>query len=140
MKKYLRLTAVAAALVLMLSGCGGKDKMAMQGGPRGMPPGMEETKAATAVKTQKIELSSISNEYMYSGSIQPSDEVDVSCKITGTVATVNFDVGDSVKAGDVLFTMDTESIEKTVKVSEASVNSAQTSCNIAERMSKKFVS
>lgn len=133
MKRYLRLTALTMAVMLMLGGCGksGKGGGEMKGGaPGGMP--MAQVHTATAVKTQKIELSSISNEYMYSGSIQPSDEVDVSCKISGTVATVNFDVGDSVKAGDVLFTMDTESIEKTVKVSEASVNSAQTSVATAQ--------
>jgi RND family efflux transporter MFP subunit len=125
------------AIVLALSGCGGKKDGEMQGGPGGGPggmPGMEQQQknTATAVKTQKIELSDISDEYMYSGSIEPSDEVNVYSALSGKVATVNFDVGDTVKAGDVLFTMDTTSIENSVKVSEASVNSAMTSVATAE--------
>lgn len=134
MKGYFKLTALMTAVVLMLSGCGGQRNKhggaGKNGGPGGMAA-MQET-AVTAVKTQKIELSSIKNEYMYSGSIQPSDEVNVSSSLSGKVATVNFDVGDSVNAGDILFTMDTESIEKSVKVSEASVNSAQTNVATAQ--------
>jgi RND family efflux transporter MFP subunit len=136
MKKYMRLTALAMALMLMFSGCSkkGQDGPGGEGGgPGGMPMGMEEQgSTATAVKTQTLELSSISNEYMYSGSIQPSDEVNVNSTLSGKVAMVNFDVGDEVKAGDVLFTMDTTSIQNSVKVAEASVESAKTSVATAE--------
>lgn len=133
MKIYLRLTALATAFLVMLSGCGGnKDKQQMSQDPNRAPMGQQQEASATAVKTEKIALSSITNEYMYSGNIQPSDEVDVYSALSGKVATVKFDVGDMVNAGDVLFTMDTESIEKSVKISEASVKTAQTSVNTAQ--------
>ncbi len=128
MKKYTRLTAIATTLIMLLSGCGEKNA----GGPpqENMPTAQEQ--AVTAVKTELITLSSISEEYMYSGSIEPSDEVEVHSALSGEVATVNYDVGDTVQAGDVLFTMDTESIQKSVNVSEANVKSAQASVTTAE--------
>lgn len=130
MKRYVKLTAIAMTMLMLLSGCGsGKEA---QGAPANMPPQETQAETATAVRTQTLELSSISNEYAYSGSLEPSDEVDVYSALSGKVATVNFDVGDTVQAGDVLFTMDTTSIENSVKVSEASVNTAQTAVNTAE--------
>lgn len=130
MKKYVRLTATAMTVLMLLCGCGSGDKP--EGMPGNMPAqGMQE-ETATAVNTQTIELSSISNEYSYSGSLEPCDEVNVYSALSGKVATVNFDVGDTVQAGDVLFTMDTTSIENSIKVSEASVKTAETSVNTAE--------
>lgn len=133
MKRYIKITAVAMA-ILMLSGCGGKGQREDMRGKGGMPPmGQEQQEnTATAVKTQKLDYSEISNEYMYSGSIEPSDEVNVYSALSGKVASVNYDVGDEVQAGDVLFTMDTESIENSIKISEAGVNSSKTSVATAE--------
>lgn len=133
MKKYLKITSIFLAVV-MLSGCGGK-KEPMEGAPNGMPPmgqAGQQQETATAVKTQQMVITSIADECMYSGSIEPSDEVNVYSALSGKVAQVNFDVGDVVRAGDVLFTMDTEDIENTIKVSEAGVNSSKTSVATAE--------
>ena len=130
MKKYLKLTAAVLSAFIMLTGCGGDENGF---GGMGMPNGEEmQEESATPVKTVKLELSSISNEYMYSGSIEPSDEVDVTCKLSGEVAKVNFDVGDTVNEGDILFVMDTEDIEKDIKLAQASVKSAQTGVDSAE--------
>lgn len=136
MKKYLKTTAILIT-VLMLGGCGGKGAPQGMRGEKGAPEGMpdmarQQEKSAAAVRTQMLSQKAISNEYMYSGAILPSDEVAVYSALNGKVAAVNFDVGDEVSAGDVLFAMDTESIENSVKISEAGVNSSKTSVAAAE--------
>ncbi|MBR1442835.1 MAG: biotin/lipoyl-binding protein, partial [Firmicutes bacterium] len=127
MEKYLKLTAAVLSAFIMLTGCGGDTD------PGGIPEGEPtQEEKVTPVKTTKIELSSISNEYMYSGSIEPSDEVNVTCKLSGKVSKVNFDVGDTVNEGDILFVMDTEDIENDIKAAQAGVKSAQTGVDTAE--------
>jgi len=140
--KIIQCSALMLSLVFLLSGCGNKAQGAGKGGNGkggGMPPMMQEqTKVLTAVEVTKIEKSSIGNEYMYSGTIAPSAQVNVLSTSNGKVATVNFDVGDKVNKGDVLFTMDTTDIQNSIneanaslKSVEASIKSAQTNLELA---------
>ena len=59
------------------------------------------------------------------GSIQPTEQVDVSSELSGTVRDVNVDYNSSVKAGDVLAVLDTNNLEANVKSSQAKLNSAK---------------
>ncbi|MCD7776972.1 MAG: efflux RND transporter periplasmic adaptor subunit, partial [Clostridiales bacterium] len=68
----------------------------------------------------------IKNQYTYSGTIQPNEEVTVTASTSGKVAIVNYDVGDYVTAGSVLFQMDTESLQLSVESAQASLQAAQT--------------
>lgn len=122
MKKYLRFTALCLC-VAMLAGCGGKKA------PEGM---MQEEETATSVEIENPTINTIKDEYMYSGTIQAAETVDVSAKVSGTVEKTNFEVGDKVKKGDVLFTIDDTDYQNSLKSAEAALASAKTGVESAQ--------
>ena len=70
---------------------------------------------SVAVETSIAKKGSIEEKSMFSGTVQPIKTVDVASPRTGVkVTSVNFDVGDSVKAGDVLFSLDTTDIQNNI--------------------------
>jgi len=109
---------------MMFTGCGGGEE----------PAPAEESK--TAVEARIVESSSIKSELVYAGQVKPNETVNVTSKISGQVSKVNYDVGDTVKAGSVMFTLNQKDIQDQIKnlqaqlnVSNASVKSAQTTLN-----------
>ena len=113
MKKYIRMTALALCAV-MLAGCGGKDKMPM----------MEEEAKVTSVEIANPTLNTVKDEYMYSGTIQAAETVDVSAKVSGIVAATYYEVGDTVTKGSVLYKIDDTDYQNALKTAQASLNSA----------------
>ncbi len=115
MKKYLRFTA-AALCIALLSGCGGKPKDKM--------PGEDQGVKATSVEVANPTINTVKDEYMYSGTIQAAETVDVSAKVQGTVAATYFNVGDTVTKGAVLYKIDDKDYQTALKSAQASLNSA----------------
>ena len=88
---------------------------------------------SVAVETSIAKKGSIEEKSMFSGTVQPIKTVDVASPRTGVkVTSVNFDVGDSVKAGDVLFSLDTTDIQNNINVLNASLASADASIQSAK--------
>lgn len=120
MKKYLRFTA-AILCIAMLAGCGDK-------GPK---EGPETEETVTSVEIENPTINTVKDEFMYSGTIQAADTVDVSAKVQGTVAATYFEVGDTVKKGDVLYKIDDTDYQNSLKTAQASLNSAKQGVNTA---------
>lgn len=59
------------------------------------------------------------------GSVQPTEQVDISSELSGTVRDVNVDYNSTVKSGEVLALLDTNKLEADVKSSRAKLNSAK---------------
>lgn len=59
------------------------------------------------------------------GSVQPTEKVDISSELSGTMRDVNVDYNSTVKRGDVLAVLDTNKLEADVKSSRAKLNSAK---------------
>ena len=116
------ISAILAASVL--SGCG---KSADAGAGSA-----QEQQAITYVQVMNTSNETIKSEYLYNGTIQPITELVVSGTIQGKVASVNYDVGDYVKAGDVLYRMGTSDIVNSKRVAEASLASAEASIKTAQ--------
>lgn len=114
MKKCIRLTALVLCGV-MLAGCGGKGKEPMD---------MEEEAKATSVEIANPTLNTVKDEYMYSGTIQAAETVDVSAKVSGNVAATYYEVGDKVSKGAVLYKIDDTDYQNSLKSAQASLNSA----------------
>lgn len=121
-KRFIKLFVPLTVAALALSGCGKTEEA-------------QET-VLTPVEVQVMENSSIKKELAYQGQVQPNETVDVTSKLSGLVESVKYDVGDYVNAGDILFTLDKKDIqdqiknlEASLKVSDASVQSAQTGLN-----------
>jgi RND family efflux transporter MFP subunit len=123
MKKYLKFTAMALC-VAMLAGCGGS-------GPNdgGMP--VEEAKK-TSVEIANPTMDTVKDEYMYSGTIEAADTVDVTAKVQGTVSATYFEVGDTVTKGAVLYKIDDTDYQNSLKTAEASLNSANAGVRSAQ--------
>lgn len=84
---------------LVLSGCS-KDK--------GKSEAIEEN--SIAVEVAKVEPKTITNNYETIGKLHAREEVNVSSKVNGKVKNVNFKVGDIVKKGDILYTVENEDL------------------------------
>lgn len=120
MKK--RIIAVCLILVsaMSLSGCGG--------GKGVMPPMGEEggnQQVAITVNTNTISPLTIEQYVTVSSKVSSDNEVSVMPKVSGTVKKVNVSLGDTVKAGDVLFEIDDSDLKLQVKQAQAGLQSAQ---------------
>ena len=73
---------------------------------------------------QKISLESISTEVQYASKLEANQVVTVSPKTSGKIATVNVAVGDKVKAGQVLFTLDTSDLNAQLQQQQAALDAA----------------
>lgn len=89
----------------------------------------ETTNTIKNVKVINVELSSLSTEVNYSGKLTAKEEVSVSPKSPGKVKTLNVKVGGTVKSGDTLFTLDSDSLQAQLKQQQASIDSAKASLN-----------
>lgn len=90
------------------------------------------TNSTKNVKVVKVELSSISTNIDYSAKLSAKEEVSLSPKSPGKVKTLNAKVGDTVKSGQVLFTLDSDSLQAQLKQQQASIASAQANLNKTE--------
>ncbi|MEX2693872.1 efflux RND transporter periplasmic adaptor subunit [Rhizobium mongolense] len=59
------------------------------------------------------------------GSVQPTEQVDISSELSGTVRDVNVDYNSEVKSGEVLAVLDTNKLEADMKSSRAKLDSAK---------------
>lgn len=130
MKRKLVVTTLLLCLTMSVAGCGKKDTEVSAN-----TPVQEETKVP--VQTAPAAKETIENKYTYSGKVEAVDNADVFSLIQGKVAEVNFDVGDWVNKGDVLFQMDTADYVNQINVlrasltaTEANIKSAQTSVEL----------
>lgn len=124
MKRLQKIILPIAMLSMILSGCGKKDDS---------QTAMMVEEEATPVEVVEAGNSTIKKELVYAGQVKPNKTVQVTSKLSGQVKQVFFDLGDSVTAGDTLFTLDEKDIkdqirqlEAQLKISNASVASAQT--------------
>ncbi|MGL4791014.1 MAG: efflux RND transporter periplasmic adaptor subunit [Anaerotignaceae bacterium] len=117
MNKY-KLLITSTLVVGLLAGCGG--------GPMSMA--MEEQEAVAvqiSVETKEIKPESIQEYTTISSKIDAESQVSVVSQVSGTVKKVNFKVGDTVKAGDILFEIDDTDSRIQVNQAQASLTSAE---------------
>lgn len=109
--------ALLLTAALVLGGC------AQTADPAAETESQEE--AAVAVKTVSAELGTlaVSNEFI--GTVSPQQQVTVMPMVSGEVDQVYFDVGDEVKAGDVLFHIKDEAAKLQKENAELTRRSAE---------------
>ncbi len=109
--------ATALGLVLALgmsvSACAGKEEA------------VQETEESVAVEVQTPKIGSLTLDTAYIGTVMPQEQVYVIPKTSGTVTETFFEVGDQVKAGDVLFKIDDEAAQLQMANARAAYESAQ---------------
>ncbi len=79
----------------------------------------------TRYQTAKVERGSLTVVVTATGTLQPTDQVDVGSELSGIVKSVEADFNDMVKKGQVLLRLDTARLEAQVIQSEAALKVAQ---------------
>jgi len=105
MKKWSALL-LAACMILSLAACSSSD-------------------GQISVTTAKVKTGAVLSDSSYSGELKPSAEVTVVPKLSAVIETVNYDVGDTVNAGDVIVTLDSSDVQDQVKQAQAAYDTAQ---------------
>jgi len=114
MKKMMMVAAVAATLV----SCGG-------GG--GRPQFGDNEFPVIAAGTSSADMQST-----YPATIKGVQDVEIRPKATGFITQINVREGQTVGAGQVLFVIDNETAQASVRQAQAAVNTAQQQCNTAK--------
>jgi RND family efflux transporter MFP subunit len=132
MKRYPYVTIpAAAAMVIALVSC--------------KPPKKETVQApvaagAAAVKTYTVARQKVSEKIAYSGTLEASKKTSITPEVGGKIARILVREGDSVRAGQVLAELETESIRLQLKQAEAGLAVAEAGYNDAlknkERMDR----
>lgn len=117
-KRSALVTALALMLIISLTACNNEKPVSTE-------------KDLTPVQVSVIEKKAIKDTETYTGRIEPAKQVNVASKSFGEVKEVFFDIGDRVKEGDVLFTMDKKSLSNNIQGLEnqikTQVNQSQSS-------------
>lgn len=96
----------------------------------------EEKQEIKNVKVQKVAVDSIATEVEYASKLNPVHEITVFPKNSGQVISLNVDIGDKVKAGQVLFSLDTAELQAQLQAQQAALQQQITSSEQAVNKSQ----
>ncbi|HTF61784.1 MAG TPA: biotin/lipoyl-binding protein, partial [Edaphobacter sp.] len=105
-------TVLAALLSLGFVGCSGTTSQAKAA----------ETSAASVARVARENLSST---LTVAGQFQPYQEVDLHAKVSGYVRHINVDIGDRVRVGQVIATLEIPELDAQVAGAKAQVRHSQ---------------
>ncbi len=108
MHKQIQASLAALAILLLaiiISGCASRSVVAVT--------------TATAAKQE------LSTTLDFSGVLLPAQSTDIASQISGQVASLGFQAGSAVKAGDILMTLDTATLSAQLAQAEAGLQSAE---------------
>lgn len=92
-----------------------------------IPRKSRSASADLAYTQEKLERRDIVNVYDGSGTINAADSYTVKSLVTGTVLTADFELGDTIQKGDVLYVIDSSDVEGDLESAQLSVSQAQRS-------------
>lgn len=90
-----------------------------------VPRRSRSASADLAYTQEKLGRRDIVNVYDGSGTINAADSYTVKSLVTGTVLTADFELGDSIEKGDILYTIDISDVENNLASAQLSVEQAQ---------------
>lgn len=96
MKKIISFITIICVCSVFFTGCNKKTEEAS----------IESAPTVTNVTVFDVVLSDINNEVNYTGEIKALEESDVAPKVSATIRTINYDIGDYVDAGTILAVLD----------------------------------
>lgn len=105
----------ALSLAALLSACGQSDGQPPAGG---MPP-------PAAVVVETVAASTVPVNFEYVGRLEASREVEIRPRIAALIARRHFEEGAPVKAGALLYTLDSASLDAQVRAADADVANQQ---------------
>jgi HlyD family secretion protein len=75
----------------------------------------------TTYTTADVTKGTLTQTVSVTGKVNPNEQIDLTFKTTGILKSINVDVGDSVKSGQILATIDTGTLESQLRQAEAQV-------------------
>ena len=126
MKKYIYLLSLTAA-TLFLTSCGSKDKKHVA-----------DNTPAIAVTTSQVEANNNSPFLSVSGKIQASNSADLSTRMMGYVNKVHVNVGDKVKEGQLLVSINNSDLQAKRAQVNAGITEATAAFNNAQKDYNRF--
>ncbi len=76
-------------------------------------------------QTQKVQRGNLAVTVTATGTLEPTNQVDVGSEVSGTIETVEVDYNDQVKVGQILARLDTSKLQAQVLQSRATLESAR---------------
>ncbi|MBA4501732.1 efflux RND transporter periplasmic adaptor subunit [Marinobacterium marinum] len=119
-----------SCMALMLTACGDEADQAAAGGARPLPPVMTDV--------SRIERQDIALNKTYSSLLRSDNEVTLVARVTGTLEARQFEQGDQVTKGQVLYTIEPEQYQAQVKQREADLQSARAELARAGRDAARY--
>ncbi len=86
----------------------------------------------TPVEVIKLTKGEVKTEFVFSGKLNASEVANLVPMVSGKVDAVNFEVGDEVKAGDILFVVDNDSYINNLSSANAALKAADAGVSAAE--------
>ncbi|WP_035238528.1 efflux RND transporter periplasmic adaptor subunit [Desulfobacter vibrioformis] len=105
--------------------------------PQGLPGGSSGPDPGMAFKTAPAAVTDIHVTVSATGTLEPTNEVEVGSELSGTIKAVFADYNDQVTEGQVLARLDITDLEAQVRKSEASLASARASVRQAQATVKE---
>ncbi len=128
MKNRFFLGAIAA--ILMLTGCGKKEEQAAQAAPAAVPYPVETVTKQDATVFEE-----------YTANLEGRQNVEIRPKVTGFITKIFVDEGQVVRKGQVLFKLETQTLNQDAAASKAAVNAAQVEVDrLAPLVERKIIS
>ena len=84
------------------------------------------------VTVEMPELKTVTVYESFPGRLVAHDNVDIRARVKGYLQSIDFDDGQRVETGDLLFTIEPESYEAAVKSAEAKLAQAQAAIKLAD--------
>ena len=101
------------------------------------PSGAVANTAPIRETTSEVKLRDIDFEVTVAGNIEPSEQVSVRPEINGRIASLPVDIGDDVKKGTVLFTLDDKELQNQRSSSETAIDRAKLNLEKADLKYKR---
>lgn len=109
-----------AAIVLTSCGSGSKSD--------------EQSSQAIRVKVESVASSDANNLATYSGTVEEENATLVSFAVAGTVRSVNVGLGDRVRKGQLIATLDPQSIQSSYNAAKSTLDQAQDAYNRMQKL------
>lgn len=119
--------ALALAATVVVAGCAAK--------PEATTGDVQET--VTPVQIETVKTGTILTEAGFSAKLAPSQEVQVSPKMSGKLTALPVKLGQYVKQGDVLFSLDEQDLRNSIEQAEASYQFALANLNQTKNSSSQ---
>jgi HlyD family secretion protein len=127
-KKVMRGIIIAAVLVVVVVLVYSRGKK-----------GQNRDDAQATSQTVKVEKRDIKSILSSSGTIEPLNTYDVKTLVEGEVITADFEEGDQVKDGDVLYQITTDDVDSKINTGETSVKRSEEAYNNSKKNYDKAV-